>query len=72
MAMAEAPKFFGQSGSGGGGGMQEAINGPAMTVTKLLVQSKFSGGEDSGGLGGLASLVRVAPDSHSRFQCCAV
>ena len=73
MAMAEASKLFDKSGGGGGGGKQEAINGAAMTVTKLLVQSKFSGmigGGDSGGLGGLgglASLVRVALDLHSRF-----
>ena len=73
MAMAEASKLFDKSGGGGGGGKQEAINGAAMTVTKLLVQSKFSGmigGGDSGGLGGLgglASLVRVALDLHCQL-----
>ncbi|KAF8481993.1 hypothetical protein DFH94DRAFT_416803 [Russula ochroleuca] len=59
MAMAEASKLFDQHG-GGGGGKQDAVNGAAMTVTKLLVQSKFSGGTtgggDSGGLGALAGL----------------
>jgi hypothetical protein len=62
MAMAEASKLFDQSGGGSHGGKQDAVNGAAMTVTKLLVQSKFSGltgGKDSGGLGGLASMVRV-------------
>ena len=62
MAMAEASKLFDQSGGGSQGGKQDAVNGAAMTVTKLLVQSKFSGmtgGKDSGGLGGLASMVRV-------------
>ena len=70
MAMAEASKLFDKSGGSASGGKQDAINGAAMTVTKLLVQSKFSGmmgGGDSGGLGGLASLVRVAHDFHSRF-----
>jgi len=63
MAMGEASKLFDKSGGGGGGGKQEAINGAAMTVTKLLVQSKFSGmvgGGDSGGLGGLGGLASLA------------
>ena len=67
MAMAEASKLFDQHG-GSGGQKQDAVNGAAMTVTKLLVQSKFSGmtgGGQSGGLGGLASLVRVG------FEICA-
>ena len=60
MAMGEASKLFDQHGGGGGGGKQDAVNGAAMTVTKLLVQSKFSsfmGGGNSGGLGQLAGLV---------------
>ena len=68
MAMAEASKLFDQHGGSGGGGKQDAVNGAAMTVTKLLVQSKFSGmtgGGSSGGLGGLASLVRVGFDLRS-------
>jgi len=59
MAMGEASKLFDQHGGSGGGGKQDAVNGAAMTVTKLLVQSKLggmTGGGDSGGLGGLASL----------------
>jgi hypothetical protein len=70
MAMAEASKLFDQHG-GGGGGKQDAVNGAAMTVTKLLVQSKFSGGTtgggDSGGLGQLAGLVRV--ELYLHCQC---
>ena len=70
MAMAEASKLFDQHGGASSGGKQDAVNGAAMTVMKLLVQSKFSGGVtgggNSGGLGGLASLVRVKPDL--RFQ----
>jgi hypothetical protein len=61
MAMGEASKLFDQHGGSGSGGKQDAVNGAAMTVTKLLVQSKLSGmtgGGNSGGLGGLASLVR--------------
>ena len=61
MAMAEASKLFDQSGGASSGGKQDAVNGAALTVTKLLAQSKFSaltGGGNSGGLGGLTSLVR--------------
>lgn len=66
MAMAEASKLYDQHGANGGG-KQDAVNGAAMTVMKLLVQSKFSsmtGGGNSGGLGSLAGLVRVGPDLH--------
>ncbi|KAH9081696.1 hypothetical protein EDB83DRAFT_2334293 [Lactarius deliciosus] len=60
MAMAEASKLFDQSGGGGSGKKQDAVNGAAMTVVKLLVKSKFSGGvtggADSGGLGSLLHL----------------
>jgi hypothetical protein len=64
MAMAEATKLFDKSGGKASGNKQDAVNGAAMTVMKLLVQSKFSGsgtigGKDSGGLGGLLSLVSV-------------
>ncbi|KAK1236138.1 Chitinase 2 [Marasmius sp. AFHP31] len=64
MAMAEASKLFDKSGGAKQGDKQDAVNGAAMTVMKLLVQSKFgggaqtTGGSDSGGLGGLMSLVR--------------
>jgi hypothetical protein len=63
MAMAEASKLFDKSGGASSGGKQDAVNGAAMTVVKLLVQSKFSGGttggSHSGGLGGLMGLVRI-------------
>lgn len=66
MAMAEASKLFDKSGGGASGTKQDAINGAAMTVMKLLVQSKFSGGTvgggDSGGLGGLMSMVSFYVD----------
>lgn len=58
--MAEASKLFDQSGGAASGNKQDAVNGAAMTVMKLLVQSKFSGiigGGNSGGLGGLMKLV---------------
>jgi len=56
--MAEASKLFDSNGASGGS-KQDAVNGAAETVMKLLVKSKFKstiGGSDSGGLGGLASL----------------
>ncbi|EKM84452.1 hypothetical protein AGABI1DRAFT_144375 [Agaricus bisporus var. burnettii JB137-S8] len=60
MAMTEAVKLFDQSGGQVLGNKQDAVNGAAVTVMKLLVQSKFSGsgtigGKDSGGLGSLRS-----------------
>lgn len=61
LAMAEATKLFDKSGGAASGNKQDAVNGAAMTVMKLLVQSKFSGttgGSNSGGLSSLASLVR--------------
>ena len=61
--MAEASKLFDQSGGASSGSKQDAVNGAAMTVMKLLVQSKFSGGamggENSGGLGSLMGLVSL-------------
>lgn len=61
LAMAEATKLFDKSGGAASGNKQDAVNGAAMTVMKLLVQSKFSGGgstggSNSGGLGQLTSL----------------
>ncbi|KAF9454098.1 hypothetical protein P691DRAFT_810812 [Macrolepiota fuliginosa MF-IS2] len=61
LAMAEATKLFDKSGGKASGNKQDAVNGAAMTVMKLLVQSKFggagtTGGEDSGGLSGLLKL----------------
>ncbi|KAI0749164.1 hypothetical protein BC629DRAFT_1297777 [Irpex lacteus] len=60
LAMAEATKLFDSAGGASSGNKQDAVNGAAMTVMKLLVQSKFSGttgGGDSGGLSGLMGLV---------------
>ncbi|THH02619.1 hypothetical protein EW026_g318 [Hermanssonia centrifuga] len=57
--MAEASKLFDSAGGAASGNKQDAVNGAAMTVMKLLVQSKFSGttgGGNSGGLGGLMGL----------------
>jgi hypothetical protein len=67
MAMAEATKLFDKSGGAASGNKQDAVNGAAMTIMKLLVQSKFgggaatTGGSNSGGLGGLLSLVSSLP-----------
>jgi len=58
-AMAEASKLFDSSGGAASGNKQDAVNGAAMTVMKMLVQSKMSGtvgGGNSGGLGGIMSL----------------
>ncbi|KAH9944236.1 uncharacterized protein BXZ73DRAFT_73803 [Epithele typhae] len=61
--MARASKFFDKSGGAASGNKQDAVNGAAMTIMKLLVQSKFSGtsdGSNSGGLGSLMGLARSA------------
>jgi len=58
MAMAEAAKLFDKK-QPASGNKQDAVNGAAMTVMKLLVQSKVghaTGGSNSGGLSGLLSL----------------
>ena len=58
--MAEASKLFDKSGGAASGNKQDVVNGAAMTVMKLLVQSKASGmvgGSNSGGIGGLMGLV---------------
>lgn len=63
LAMAEASKLFDKSGGAASGNKQDAVNGAAMTVMKLLVQSKLggstAGGKDSGGLSGLVGLVSI-------------
>lgn len=46
-AMAEALKLFDNSGANGN--KQDAVNSAAMTMMKLMVQSKFSGGGTTGG-----------------------
>jgi hypothetical protein len=69
--MAEATKLFDKSGGAASGNKQDAVNGAAMTVMKLLVQSKFSGaigGGNSGGLGGLLSLVCPSYTSNQQFH----
>ncbi|KAG6807585.1 hypothetical protein H0H92_007032, partial [Tricholoma furcatifolium] len=80
MAMAEATKLFDNAGGGSSGNKQEAVNSAAMTVMKLMVQSKlsgFMGGGNSGGLSGLLSMVssffaisRVPIDAFAGFQVC--
>jgi hypothetical protein len=42
MATAEVTKVFGKTGRKASGGKQDAANGAAMTVVKLLVQSNCS------------------------------
>jgi len=60
LAMAEAAKLFDKSGGAASGSKQDAVNGAAMTVMKLLVQSKFSGAMGGGNSGGLGSLMGLA------------
>jgi hypothetical protein len=75
--MAEATKLFDKSSGTASGDKQDAVNGAAMTIMKLLVQSKLGsgdptvGGKDSGGLSGLLSLVRCCNSSASddRLMC---
>lgn len=62
MAMAEASKLYESQGAGSGG-KQEVINSAAETVMKFVMKSQMSsmiGGGNSGGLGGLASIVSGA------------
>lgn len=67
LAMAEASKLFDKSGGTTSGNKQDAVNGAAMTVMKLFVQSKMgggsstTGGSDSGGLGQLFKMVFAPP-----------
>lgn len=73
LAMAEATKMFDKFGGNVTGNKQDAVNGAAMTVMKLLVQSKLGGGSvmggsNSGGLGSLMSLVRYIPYFFSSGQ----
>jgi len=61
LAMAEASKLFDKSGGTSHGNKQDAVNSAGLTIMKLMVQSKLSGGhttggKDSGGLGGLMSM----------------
>ncbi|KAG6910547.1 hypothetical protein DXG01_009966 [Tephrocybe rancida] len=67
LAMAEASKLFDKSGGVASGDKQDAVNGAAMTMVKLLVQSKSSGGtiggSNSGGLSSLMGLLEAAAQS---------
>jgi hypothetical protein len=61
MAMTEASKLF-DSKQTSSGNKQDAVNGAAMMVMKLMVQSKLggmTGGGNSGGLSSLMSLVSL-------------
>ncbi|KAG6910544.1 hypothetical protein DXG01_009963 [Tephrocybe rancida] len=60
LAMAEASKLFDKSGGTASGNKQDAVNGAAMTVMKLLVQSKFSGAIGGSNSGGLSSFMGLA------------
>ncbi|KAI8456759.1 hypothetical protein BY996DRAFT_6430684 [Phakopsora pachyrhizi] len=59
MAMAQAAKLFDKSGGASNGQKQDAVNSAGKMVMKLLMKEKmgkFTGGGNSGGLSGLASL----------------
>ncbi|KAF8807822.1 beta-flanking protein [Phlegmacium glaucopus] len=60
LAMAEATKLFDKSGGAASGNKQDVVNGAAMTVMKLLVQSKMGGSVGGGNSGGLGSLMGLA------------
>jgi hypothetical protein len=60
MAMAEASKLFDSAGGASSGSKQDAVNGAAMTVMKLMVQSKLSGAMGGGNSGGMGSLMGLA------------
>ncbi|EMD41906.1 beta-flanking protein [Gelatoporia subvermispora B] len=64
LAMAEASKLFESAGGAASGNKQDAVNGAAMTVMKLIVQSKFSGAIGGGNSGGLSGLMGLG------FQVC--
>jgi len=67
LAMAEASKLFDKSGGSAHGNKQDAVNSAGLTIMKLMVQSKFSGGHTTGGkdsgLSGLMSMVNYPPAS---------
>ncbi|KAG8906744.1 hypothetical protein FRB99_006235 [Tulasnella sp. 403] len=60
MAMAEAAKLFDAHGGASSGSKQDAINGAAKTVMKLILQSKMGGGSSGGGSGSMGSLMGMA------------
>jgi len=61
MAMSEASKLFDSQGSASGQ-KQDAVNGAAATIMKMVVQSKMGGASTTGGgnSGGLGSLMGLA------------
>ena len=61
--MAEASKLFDSSGGPSKGNKQDAVNSAGMTIMKLMVQSKFSGGS-AGGMGGLMSMASSITSVH--------
>ena len=68
--MSEASKLFDKSGGAASGNKQDVVNGAAMSVVKLLVQSKASsyiGGGNSGGLGLLSMVSRIILFFAMRF-----
>ena len=69
MAMAEASKLFDKSGGAASGNKQDAVNGAAMTVMKLMVQSKFSGAVGGSNSGGLGSLMGMVNDLSTPLCC---
>jgi hypothetical protein len=74
MAMSEASSLFDKQGAAGGN-KQDAVNSAAMTVMKLLVQSKFGGGAmgggNSGGMGSLMGMVRpICVDPCTGLMLC--
>jgi len=62
LAMSEAVKLFDKSGKSSSNEKQDVINSAAMTMMKLVVQSKFSGSNTIGGgnSGGLSSILGMA------------
>lgn len=60
--MAEALKLF--ENSGAQGNKQDAVNGAAMTMMKLMVKSKFSGGGTMGGHSSTSTLMSLVCSPH--------
>jgi len=62
MAMAKASELFDKQGGAASGNKQDAVNGAASTMMKLLLQSKMGNaggsGASSGGLGSMLSMAQ--------------
>jgi hypothetical protein len=73
MAMSEAATLFDKTGHSGD--KQDAVNGAAATMFKMLVQSKFSGGSEAtsvtggGNSGGLSQLLEMVCVSTLEKDC---